>query len=108
MFKNFCITSKTVNFVASSALPVYLLHDEDTFMRGELIDICHWIYSCSSIWYLPLIVFIVAPIIFIVAVGFDKMLNYALFFPIGKLISKMDLFKYISLKINNKTHEKDF
>lgn len=105
VFKNFTFQSKIINWFSASAFSVYLLHDEDTIVRGLMAYIGNYTYLYTDVFliYFPVLI-IVAIVIFFIAVLIDKCCDYILapFSFIGKWKPE----KIISRKIS--VNEKKF
>ena len=79
VFKRIKIRSRVINWIAASAFSVYLIHDEDTIMRGLMPNIGNVVYSYTNSFfvYFPILI-IIALIIFVMAVLIDKLSDYLL------------------------------
>lgn len=100
VFGRLKIKSKRINYLASSSFSVYLLHDEDTFVRGQMIKIGDWLLNFSdnfAIYMFPLL--FIAILIFFLCIAIDKVVD-AILRPITALVNKIDPIewskKYIS------------
>lgn len=79
VFKRFSFQSRIINWFSASAFSVYLLHDEDTVVRGLMSFIGNYIYLYTDVFilYFPFLI-IVAIAIFLSAVIVDKCSDYFL------------------------------
>ena len=90
VFGKLKIKSKMINYIASSSFAVYLLHDEDTFVRGRMIEIGDYLLNLSDkfcIYIFPLL--LIAVLIFFLCIVIDKLVDFILH-PIIILVNKID------------------
>lgn len=92
--------SRAINWVASSSLAVYLLHDDDTIIRYIYIERMHDLYNFTSepYFYLPL-TFLSAVLFFCCAILIDKLVG-KLLLPLTKFLAEYDVMMMISKRIN--------
>lgn len=100
LFLRVKINNNIINWIASSSLAVYLLHDEDTIMRNLYIEGIHYIYHINSepYIYLPL-TFVVAILFFIIAILIDKFITILLS-PITNYLGQFDIIAIINRKFH--------
>jgi surface polysaccharide O-acyltransferase-like enzyme len=105
LFLTFNFKSKAVNWIAASSFSVYLLHDEDTFMRKLYVIACDWVYTSlpQPYLYIPVVI-IGAILLFFICIFIDKIVNY-ITNPLLILLKKMDPVQIINAQFKKYEHK---
>jgi surface polysaccharide O-acyltransferase-like enzyme len=101
LFSTFDFKSKVVNYVAGSALAVYLIQDESTIMRGFFQNLLLKVGDKYPVFllYVPITVFF-AIFIFMICILIDKIFGFLILNRVAKFVYKFDPIVHTSGKIN--------